>query len=75
MKKIALFVSALLICGMANAQYFCTKNGTELHYVNYDEVGQSVSNVTTTIKNVTNVKQRIFFCNFANQKKNKLTSG
>ena len=37
MKKIALFVSALLICGMANAQYFCTKNGTELHYVNYDE--------------------------------------
>ena len=54
MKKIALFVSALLICGMAYAQYFCTKNGTELHYVNYDEAGQSVSNVTTTVKNVTN---------------------
>ena len=54
MKKIALFVSALLICGMANAQYFCTKNGTELHYVNYDEAGQSISNVITTVKNVTN---------------------
>ncbi|MBU3837874.1 MAG: hypothetical protein H9777_06100 [Candidatus Phocaeicola faecigallinarum] len=54
MKKIALFVSALLICGMAKAQYFCTKNGTELHYVNYDEAGQSISNVTTTVKNVTN---------------------
>lgn len=54
MKKTALFVSALLICGMANAQYFCTKNGTELHYVNYDEAGQSISNVTTTVKNVTN---------------------
>lgn len=54
MKKIVFFISALLVCGMANAQYFCTKNGTELHYVNYDEVGQSVSNVTTTVKNVTN---------------------
>ena len=54
MKKTALFVSALLICGMAKAQYFCTKNGTELHYVNYDEAGQSISNVTTTVKNVTN---------------------
>lgn len=54
MKKIAFFISALLFCGMADAQYFCTQNGTELHYVNYDEAGQSISNVTTTVKNVVN---------------------
>ena len=45
MKKAMLFVAALLACHVANAQYFCTTEGTELHYVNYDEVGQSVSDM------------------------------
>lgn len=34
------------------AQYFCTTQGTELHYVNYDEAGQSLSNETVTVYNV-----------------------
>ena len=52
MKKAMLFVAALLACHVANAQYFCTTEGTELHYVNYDEVGQSVSDETMTVKNI-----------------------
>ena len=30
----------------------CTTQGTELHYVNYDEAGQSLSNETVTVYNV-----------------------
>ena len=52
MKKAMLFVAALLACHVANAQYFCPTEGTELHYVNYDEVGQSVSDETMTVKNI-----------------------
>lgn len=52
MRKLMFFVAALLICHVAQAQYFCTSEGSELHYVNYDEVGQSTSNETITVKNV-----------------------
>ncbi len=34
------------------AQYFCTRQGTELHYVIYDEAGQSIANETVTVTNV-----------------------
>ncbi|HIZ05104.1 MAG TPA: hypothetical protein H9818_04500 [Candidatus Phocaeicola gallistercoris] len=54
MRKLSLFIAALLICHTMQAQYFCTNEGVELHYVNYDEVGQSTSDETAT---VTNVKQ------------------
>ena len=46
MKKMILFIFALLACHAGYAQYFCTIEGAELHYVNYDEAGQSVSNET-----------------------------
>ena len=48
MKKMILFIFALLACHAGYAQYFCTIEGAELHYVNYDEAGQSVSNETAT---------------------------
>ena len=49
MKKMLLAIVALLACHTMQAQYFCTTNGTELHYVNYDEAGQSLSNETVTV--------------------------
>lgn len=52
MRKLMFFVAALLICHVAKAQYFCSAEGSELHYVNYDEVGQSTSTETITVKNV-----------------------
>lgn len=52
MKKMLLAIVALLACHTMQAQYFCTTQGTELHYVNYDEAGQSLSNETVTIYNV-----------------------
>ncbi|WP_302571452.1 hypothetical protein [Phocaeicola coprocola] len=52
MKKILLAIVALLACHTMQAQYFCTTQGTELHYVNYDEAGQSLSNETVTVYNV-----------------------
>lgn len=52
MKKLTAFIALLLMCHIAHAQYFCTTQGTELHYVNYDEVGQSVSTETMTVRNV-----------------------
>ena len=36
MKKAMLFVAALLACHVANAQYFCTTEGTEFPYFFYD---------------------------------------
>lgn len=45
-------IVALLACHTMQAQYFCTTQGTELHYVNYDEAGQSLSNETVTVYNV-----------------------
>lgn len=52
MKKMLLPIVALLACHTMQAQYFCTTQGTELHYVNYDEAGQSLSNETVTVYNV-----------------------
>ena len=52
MRKLSLFIAALLICHTMQAQYFCTNEGVELHYVNYDEVGQSTSDETATVTNV-----------------------
>lgn len=52
MKKMLLAIVALLACHTMQAQYFCTTQGTELHYVNYDEAGQSLSNETVTVYNV-----------------------
>lgn len=49
MKKTILFIFAILACHVSYAQYFCTTEGTELHYVNYDEAGQSVSNETAVV--------------------------
>ena len=49
MKKTILFIFAILACHVSHAQYFCTTEGTELHYVNYDEAGQSVSNETAVV--------------------------
>lgn len=52
MKKMLLVIVALLACHTMQAQYFCTTQGAELHYVNYDEAGQSLSNETVTVYNV-----------------------
>lgn len=52
MKKMLLAIVALLACHTMQAQYFCTTQGTELHYVNYDEAVQSLSNETVTVYNV-----------------------
>lgn len=52
MKKMLLAIVALLAYHTMQAQYFCTTQGTELHYVNYDEAGQSLSNETVTVYNV-----------------------
>lgn len=52
MKKMLFAIVALLACHTMQAQYFCTTQGTELHYVNYDEAGQSLSNETVTVYNV-----------------------
>ena len=52
MKKMLLVIVALLACHTMQAQYFCTTQGTELHYANYDEAGQSLSNETVTVYNV-----------------------
>lgn len=49
MRKLMCTVAGLLMFHSMQAQYFCTKQGTELHYVNYDEAGQSISNGTVTV--------------------------
>lgn len=52
MKKFMFFVACLFAGHAAQAQYFCTVEGARLHYVNYDEVGQSVSDEEITVRNV-----------------------
>ncbi len=52
MKKLFMILSALFVCHAMQAQYFCTTPNTELHYVNYDGAGQSVSNVTASVQNI-----------------------
>ena len=54
MKKVALAIVALLGCNALQAQYFCSTKGVELHYVNYDNAGQSVSTEVATVTNVKN---------------------
>ena len=52
MKKI-IMIAALLLTGITGrAQYFCSIENAELNYVNYDEVGQSISDVTSLVKGV-----------------------
>ena len=53
MKKILFLLAGVFACHAAQAQYFCTAEGIKLHYVNYDEVGQSTSDEEITVKNVT----------------------
>lgn len=52
MKKILFFAAFLLVCTTIKAQYFCTTEGVQLQYVNYDEAGQSISNETMLVTNV-----------------------
>ncbi|WP_300725862.1 hypothetical protein [uncultured Bacteroides sp.] len=52
MKKMLFMVAFALACQAIHAQYFCSNKGTELHYVNYDDAGQSVSNETMTVSDV-----------------------
>lgn len=52
MRKLVFMIVTLLACYNVQAQYFCTKQGTELSYVTYDEAGQSISNETVTVTNV-----------------------
>ena len=54
MRKLVFVILALTACHTLQAQYFCTKQGTELSYVTYDEAGQSISNETVTVTNVRN---------------------
>lgn len=54
MKKLTFAIALLLSYHTVQAQYFCSTNDTELHYVNYDGSGQSVSTETATVRNVKN---------------------
>ena len=60
MKKLLLMVSALFVCHTMQAQYFCSTPKAELYYVNYDEAGQSVADVTAYVQNVDKNESRIF---------------
>ena len=60
MKKLFILVGALFMASAMHAQYFCSTPNAELHYVNYDEAGQSVSNMTAYIQNVDKSDKRIF---------------
>ena len=52
MKKFLLCVVALLSSHVMHAQYFCSEEGTELRYVNYDGAGQGISDENITVTNV-----------------------
>ena len=52
MRKTVFLIAAVFSCFVARAQYFCSNAGTELHYVNYDDAGQSLSETTVTVQNV-----------------------
>ena len=60
MKKFLILVGALLTTTVMHAQYFCSTPKAELHYVNYDEAGQSVSDITAYVQNVDKSSARIF---------------
>ena len=54
MKKFMFFVECLFAGHAVQAQYCCTVEGARMHYVNYEEVGQSVSDEEITVKDVEN---------------------
>ena len=60
MKKFLMIVGALFVCHTMQAQYFCSTPNAELHYVNYDEAGQSVADVTAYVQNVQKSSSQIF---------------
>ena len=60
MKKFLMIVGALFVCHATQAQYFCSTPKAELYYVNYDEAGQSVADVTAYVQNVDTSDARIF---------------
>ena len=60
MKTFLILVGALFMATAMHAQYFCTTPKAELHYVNYDEAGQSVSDVTAYVQNVAKSANRTF---------------
>lgn len=60
MKKLLMLVGALFMTTVMHAQYFCSTPNAELHYVNYDEAGQSVSNATAYVQNVDKSADRTF---------------
>ena len=60
MKKFLILVGALFMTTAMHAQYFCSTPNAELHYVNYDEAGQSISNSTAYVQNVDKTADRIF---------------
>lgn len=71
MKKLAFIIGAWLACHSLQAQYFCTNEGTELNYVNYDEAGQSISNETVTVTNVKKQDGKTFAMYFTKIVENK----
>lgn len=60
MKKVLIVVGALFMTTVMHAQYFCSTPKAELHYVNYDEAGQSISDATAYVQNVDKSASRIF---------------
>ena len=54
MKRLIIATTLLLGSHAMQAQYFCSTQGTKLHYVNYDDAGQSISNETATVSNIKN---------------------
>lgn len=77
MKKLIFTVMALVACHTMQAQYFCSENGAQLHYVNYDGSGQSVSNETATVVNVSNegsMKRAQYLTKIVNNKAKNNTS-
>lgn len=71
MKKIVFVIGAWLACHAMQAQYFCVNQGTELSYVTYDEAGQSISNETVTVTNVSNREGNTFAMYFTKIVENK----
>lgn len=72
MRKFALTIVALLACHAVHAQYFCTAQGTELEYVNYDEAGQSISNETVSVTNVSRQGKKAYALYFTKIVENKV---
>ena len=59
MRKTLMLAALMMFSMLAHAQYFCSAEGTKLHYVNYDDAGQSVSNETTTVTRAVRANQQL----------------